>query len=248
MLRFCRTLLAPAALALTCASSSIAVAQSSTVVVETQRGQAEIERNVDRSRDDTTGSSAIATRNSSVERSFDRNFDSETGTYTVNRSTVTANGAQSSSTATVNCDGAGNCTREGSYVGPRGETGGSRTTASRAENGDITARTEAIRPNGEAVTRDRFVTGERGNRSGEVVNNGPNGQSTRKFERRFQRGEGISSSSATTGPQGRTRLVDRQGVRTGRGEFAGQRTVTSPTGNTRTNRSWVRVDRNKRRD
>ncbi|MEM9530038.1 MAG: hypothetical protein AAGA23_03910 [Pseudomonadota bacterium] len=216
-----------------------AMAQSTTVTREAENRQATIERDQNQENGSTSGSATLTVGERTAERAYDRSFDAETGTYTVTRSTSTGNGAAVTSSATVDCSGAGTCTRDSSYVGPRGGAGGSASVVSRASDGTVVGTTAADRPNGETVIRNRVSTGTPGARNGEVVQTGPQGQTTRRFAR-----DGRNSSTSTNGPQGRTRAVERRRQRSP-GQVNVETRVTSPRGQARERRRWVRVDREK---
>lgn len=247
MKRIKATLSAASAIALAAFLGAPASAQSSTVTAETRGGAVVIDRTA-RSEGVAGGASTLTAGDRSAERVFERTYDPATGTYNAARFTTAANGAQVSSSATVTCDGNGVCTRSGDYAGPRGNTGGSETTAIVSGDGKVTARTTASRPDGTGVTRDRAISGAPGERSGDIVQTGPRGETSRQFDRQAERGEGLATSSATTGPRGHTRLVDRQRQRADSGGIDAAASVTSPRGETRDRRRWVRIDRHDKRD
>jgi hypothetical protein len=222
-----------------------------------------------------SGTGSVTSGEFGADRSYDRAYDPETGTYTANRTTTTNSGKTVSSSATVVCDGNGNCSRDAGYTGPQGGEGGTASTVSRSADGTITGQSATTRPDGSVVTRDRQSTGEAGNRSGSVVINTPEGESQRVFDRAYTEGEGFGRSSQTTGPDGRTTSVEagascadgnceRGRVRTGPngetrevtnsvthaapGDRTGQRSVTGRNGETRTSERWVRVDRERDRN
>ncbi|MBI1255629.1 MAG: hypothetical protein GC196_14980 [Hyphomonas sp.] len=226
-----------------------AMAQASSRTIETERaGTVTVDRDVERTDSGATGSTVLSVGDRAVERSYDRTFDSETGTWSTERAATTANGRNATSTASVTCNGDGVCTRTGGYTGPRGASGGSETTAIRSGDGDFTAHTIATRPDGTGVSRDRFSSGTPGARDGEIVTTGPRGETSRRFERRYERGDGFATSRDVTGPEGRLRAVDRRVERTGRSEYVRDRAVTDVGGETRESRRWVRVDRDRRED
>jgi len=226
-----------------------AMAQSSTRTIETERaGAITVDRDIDRTENGSSGSTVLSVGDRAIERNYNRTFDPETGIWSTARTGTTAGGQSATSSASVTCNGAGVCTRQGGYTGPRGASGGSQTSAIRSDAGDVTTRTVATRPDGTSVSRDRFVSGAPGAREGDVITIGPRGETARRFERRYERGGDFTTSRDVTGPEGRMRGVDRSLERTGRDEFVRDRAVTGVRGETRDSRRWVRVDRNRNRD
>lgn len=259
------------------AQAAISQTDTTTVTVANDRGgETTIDRTVTRDGTVVTGEGSAQTNaGRGGQRRFTRSFDPETGTFQRNAETVTNNGRASSSAASTQCDGAGNCTRTGSYTGPDGRTGSSVTETTIGEDGTVTSRTTTTRPNGEIAVRERQSVQTGSGRAGTVVTNGPEGQTVRDFQRGRTADGGFERRSAVTGPngrtatadatvqcnggscrrqlrqqgpEGRTRLVENEGERTGPGEFQGRRRVIGPDGETRESRRWIRVDRERRRN
>ena len=199
-----------------------------------------------------------------------RSYDTETGLAT-SRSRDTLRGNTVTSQGQVTCNSAGQCFREGQYIGPRGGAGQSATGLVLSPDGSLSGSTVAVRPDGTVVTRDWMSAPTPDGRSGTLSRDGRAGTALRTHDRAYARGEGLRRSATTTGPRGNAiatqgaascqdgvctrdglavgprgnrRAVQGDSRRLAPGERAGTRTVTGPRDRSRTrDRSWKRVRR-----
>lgn len=176
------------------------------------------------------------------DREVSRDVDRSAGTRSVERALTAGNGAEITSTGTLVCDGAGECTVVRTYTGPRGATGSADGTVTFGADG-ATGSATLERPDGTVAERDWEATGSRGDRAVSVETTGPRGTTTSEIERGFAPGDGTSSTRTTTGPNGGQRVVESGTTRLGRGLFARERSVETPRGTGREARRWIRIDR-----
>ena len=199
-----------------------------------------------------------------------RTYDNETG-LTTTRSRDTRRGNTVTSQGQVSCNSAGQCFRDGQYIGPRGGTGQSATGLVLSSDGSMSANTVAVRPDGTIVTRDRMSVPTPDGRSGTLSRDDRTGTAVRNYDRAYTREDGFQRSATTTGPhgyalatesatscsegacsrdsftvgpRGNMRAVQGDSRRLAPGERAGSRTVTGPRERSRTReRNWKRVRR-----
>ena len=172
-------------------------------------------------------------------------------------------GAFTQSSGIVSCDGAGQCFRDGVYIGPRGGVTSTRATNGFGPGGSYNGFATTTGPRGGVYTRDAESFRTPDGRAGVVRRDGPYGQSVRQFERVRQPGGYIGNSTfqgprgqvfdrradvqcfggscsrnvVRTGPDGRQTRVDVQSRRVAPGVREGTRTWTDRRGRQRT-RDW----------
>lgn len=110
------------------------------------------------------------------------------------------------------------------------------------QDGTTVRSTAATGPAGNTATRDasHSYDGDTGFQR-ESTTTGPNGRTATSQGTASCQDRSCTRSSSTTGPNGRTRGVEGSGSQLARGEYAGQRTVTTPRGSTRSKQRWVRI-------
>ena len=218
----------------------------------------------------TDGQGRAYTVDLSENRDVVRSYDTETGLDTI-RNRDTRRGNVVTSQGQISCNSAGQCFRDGQYVGPRSGMGQSATGLVYSPDGSLSGGTVAVRPDGTIVTRDRVSVPTPDGRSGTLRRDGRMGPAVRYYERAYAREDGFRRSATTTGPngntiategtascldgtclrdglkvgpRGNTRVVQGDSRRLAPGERAGSRTVTGPDPRSRTReRNWKRVRR-----
>lgn len=276
MIRFQMTTFAAVLVTLAVSPAVSGQTRGSTTTIQNDNGRsATLDRDISRNGTSSVGRATIQSNSGrSAERQFERSYDPATRTYQRSSQTTNRRGAVSSSSGTTSCDGAGNCYNERQFTGPNGRQRNATTQGSVDGNGNVNATTTINRAYGQTAVRNRSSSGSFGNRSGTVSTTGPNGTTSREFNRGYVPGQGYQRQSTTTGPRGRTysgsatvncggqscdrrairtgpngrtRQVDGTTVRTGPGQFNNSRRVTRPNGTSRSSNRWIRVDRNRRR-
>lgn len=146
------------------------------------------------------------------------------------------------SSRTIVCNTEGDCVRNGTHTGPRGNTVQSSGSSHRDSDGTITRSSNAVGPKGNTYTRDATSVGEPGQRSGHVTRTGPLGTTDRSYERSFNKEEGFKRQSTSVGPNGTERIVSGSSSRESSSEVRRKREVTNSRGGKRV-REWSRIKR-----